>query len=75
MCAAETSTLGAMQVAGSRNTLAIDAEGQVLAWGWNGRGTLGHGHRCARWVTRRGPAVNARRCARAGAACGRGGKE
>jgi hypothetical protein len=35
------------QVAGSRNTLAIDCEGQVLSWGWNARGTLGHGHRCA----------------------------
>mmetsp|Transcript_13602 Transcript_13602/g.29116 ORF Transcript_13602/g.29116 Transcript_13602/m.29116 type:complete len:631 (-) Transcript_13602:438-2330(-) len=32
-------------VAGSRNTLAIDAEGGVWSWGWNERGTLGHGHR------------------------------
>lgn len=30
-------------VAGSRCTLALDAEGKVLAWGWNARGTLGHG--------------------------------
>ena len=30
-------------VAGSRCTLALDAEGRVLAWGWNARGTLGHG--------------------------------
>ncbi|GFR50047.1 hypothetical protein Agub_g12098 [Astrephomene gubernaculifera] len=32
-------------VAGSRNTLAIDAAGQVWSFGWNDRGTLGHGHR------------------------------
>eukprot|EP01025_Chloroclados_australasicus_P016188 TRINITY_DN18019_c0_g1_i2.p1 TRINITY_DN18019_c0_g1~~TRINITY_DN18019_c0_g1_i2.p1 ORF type:complete len:499 (-),score=79.40 TRINITY_DN18019_c0_g1_i2:435-1931(-) len=32
-------------VTGSRNTLAIDAIGQVWAWGWNDRGTLGLGHR------------------------------
>lgn len=32
-------------VAGSRNTLAISAEGEVYSWGWNARGTLGHGHR------------------------------
>ena len=32
-------------VAGSRNTLAIDADGNVLAFGWNARGSLGHGHR------------------------------
>lgn len=32
-------------VGGSRNTLAIDSEGQVWSWGWNDRGTLGHGHR------------------------------
>mmetsp|Transcript_5358 Transcript_5358/g.15331 ORF Transcript_5358/g.15331 Transcript_5358/m.15331 type:complete len:664 (+) Transcript_5358:598-2589(+) len=32
-------------VGGSRNTMAIDADGQLLAWGWNARGTLGHGHR------------------------------
>eukprot|EP00887_Chlorella_sp_A99_P001925 scaffold18.g1925.t1 len=31
-------------VAGSRNTLAIDADGHVLAFGWNARGSLGHGH-------------------------------
>ena len=36
------------QLAGSRLSAAIDAEGQVLAWGWNGRGTLGRGHRLAR---------------------------
>lgn len=32
-------------VAGSRHSLAIDAYGQVFTWGWNARGTLGHGHR------------------------------
>ncbi|WIA13861.1 hypothetical protein OEZ85_002434 [Tetradesmus obliquus] len=32
-------------VGGSRNTLAIDAEGGLWSWGWNARGTLGHGHR------------------------------
>jgi hypothetical protein len=32
-------------IAGSRNTIAIDAEGQLWSWGWNDRGTLGHGHR------------------------------
>eukprot|EP00798_Chlamydomonas_sp_ICE-L_P002659 gene2659-17125_t len=32
-------------VAGSRNSLALDAEGGVWSWGWNARGTLGHGHR------------------------------
>lgn len=32
-------------VAGSRNTLAIDSDGGVWSWGWNERGTLGHGHR------------------------------
>ncbi|PSC75605.1 ultraviolet-B receptor UVR8-like [Micractinium conductrix] len=32
-------------VASSRNTLAIDADGSVITWGWNDRGTLGHGHR------------------------------
>ena len=26
--------------------MAIDIDGQVLAWGWNARATLGHGHRC-----------------------------
>jgi alpha-tubulin suppressor-like RCC1 family protein len=34
------------QVCGSRNTLAIDSDGQVLSWGWNARATLGHAHRC-----------------------------
>ncbi|EFN58370.1 hypothetical protein CHLNCDRAFT_20698, partial [Chlorella variabilis] len=29
----------------SRNTLAIGADGNVITWGWNARGTLGHGHR------------------------------
>ena len=32
-------------VTGSRNTLAVTADGDVYAWGWNDRGTLGHGHR------------------------------
>ena len=32
-------------VAGSRNTVALEADGGVLTWGWNARGTLGHGHR------------------------------
>ncbi|KAI7841414.1 hypothetical protein COHA_004809 [Chlorella ohadii] len=32
-------------VAASRNTLAIGADGEVITWGWNARGTLGHGHR------------------------------
>lgn len=32
-------------VGGSRNTMAIDSSGQLMAWGWNARGTLGHGHR------------------------------
>ncbi|KAL4428032.1 hypothetical protein ABPG75_002121 [Micractinium tetrahymenae] len=32
-------------VAASRNTLAIDADGNVITWGWNARGTLGRGHR------------------------------
>ena len=36
----------AAQVCGSRCTVAIDIDGQVLAWGWNARATLGHGHRC-----------------------------
>ena len=31
-------------VSGSRNSIAIDAQGQMLSWGWNARGTLGHGH-------------------------------
>lgn len=35
-----------MQVCGSRCTVAIDTDGQVLSWGWNARATLGHGHRC-----------------------------
>lgn len=30
-------------VAGSRCTLALDASGRALSWGWNARGTLGHG--------------------------------
>lgn len=34
-------------VAGSRHTLAITEAGKVLSWGWNDRGTLGLGHRCA----------------------------
>ncbi|KAI3428794.1 hypothetical protein D9Q98_007613 [Chlorella vulgaris] len=32
-------------IAGSRNTIAIDADGNMITWGWNARGTLGHGHR------------------------------
>eukprot|EP00890_Picochlorum_soloecismus_P003284 jgi/Picsp_1/3957/NSC_01469-R1_ran gtpase binding len=32
-------------VAGSRNTLAVTARGNVYSWGWNDRATLGHGHR------------------------------
>lgn len=32
-------------VASSRNTLALDADGHAITWGWNARGTLGHGHR------------------------------
>ena len=35
----------ALQIGGSRCSLAIDADGQVLSWGWNARCTLGHGHR------------------------------
>ena len=38
-------------VAGSRNTLAIDAQGQLLSWGWNARGTVGVGH-CSPSVTK-----------------------
>ena len=34
-------------VAGSRHTLAVTDAGKVLSWGWNDRGTLGLGHRCA----------------------------
>jgi hypothetical protein len=32
-------------VAGSRNTLALTAEGELLSFGWNARATLGRGHR------------------------------
>ncbi|KAK9908666.1 hypothetical protein WJX75_001202 [Coccomyxa subellipsoidea] len=32
-------------VCGSRCTVAIDNDGQVLSWGWNDRATLGHSHR------------------------------
>lgn len=32
-------------VAGSRNTFALTADGEVLAWGWNARATLGMGYR------------------------------
>jgi len=31
-------------VAGSRNTMAVTADGQVYSWGWNDRATLGQGH-------------------------------
>lgn len=40
-------------IGGSRNTLAIDAEGQLWSWGWNDRGTLGHGHRALERKPRR----------------------
>lgn len=32
--------------------MGIDVDGQVLAWGWNGRGTLGRGHREAKGAER-----------------------
>ena len=32
-------------VGGSRNTLGIDKDGGLWSWGWNDRGSLGHGHR------------------------------
>ena len=32
-------------IAGSRNSMAISADGDVFTWGWNSRATLGHGHR------------------------------
>jgi hypothetical protein len=44
---------GTPLIAGSRNTLAIDAEGQLWSWGWNDRGTLGHGHRALERKPRR----------------------
>eukprot|EP00899_Mesostigma_viride_P008862 jgi/Mesvir1/17978/Mv09324-RA.1 len=31
-------------VGGSRNSLALTSKGEVYSWGWNKRGTLGHGH-------------------------------
>lgn len=31
-------------VAGSRNTMAVTADGQVYSWGWNDRASLGQGH-------------------------------
>lgn len=31
-------------VTGSRNTMAVTADGQVYSWGWNDRATLGQGH-------------------------------
>jgi alpha-tubulin suppressor-like RCC1 family protein len=31
--------------AGSRNSLCLTASGEVYTWGWNQRGTLGHGHK------------------------------
>jgi hypothetical protein len=34
-------------VTGSRHTLAVTEDGHVMSWGWNDRGTLGLGHRCA----------------------------
>jgi len=33
-----------VQIGGSRNSLALDADGQILSWGWNARATLGLGH-------------------------------
>ncbi|KAL6774315.1 hypothetical protein ACKKBG_A24525 [Auxenochlorella protothecoides x Auxenochlorella symbiontica] len=39
-------------IAGSRASVGIDVDGQVLAWGWNGRGTLGRGHREAKGAER-----------------------
>ncbi|MEW5298972.1 MAG: hypothetical protein WDW36_002037 [Sanguina aurantia] len=44
-------------VAGSRNTLVIDGSGQVWSWGWNERGTLGHGHRAPERKPRAIPAL------------------
>jgi len=32
-------------IASSRNTLAICEDGELYTWGWNARGTLGHGHK------------------------------
>jgi alpha-tubulin suppressor-like RCC1 family protein len=32
-------------ISGSRNSVALSADGDVFSWGWNARGTLGHGHR------------------------------
>jgi hypothetical protein len=32
-------------VAGSRNSLCLAASGEISTWGWNQRGTLGHGHK------------------------------
>ena len=48
----------ALQVAGSRNTLAVDADGQILSWGWNARGTLGHGHGYAQLHVHAGSALD-----------------
>ncbi|EFJ39861.1 hypothetical protein VOLCADRAFT_108456 [Volvox carteri f. nagariensis] len=44
-------------VAGSRNTMALDAAGQVWSFGWNDRGTLGHGHRDVETKPKRIPAL------------------
>ncbi len=40
----EANIEGCMQIGGSRNSLALDVDGQILAWGWNARATLGLGH-------------------------------
>lgn len=45
---------------GSRNTLAIDSNGQLWSWGWNDRGTLGHGHRAAEHKPKRVQALEGR---------------
>lgn len=39
-------------IAGSRMSMAIGANGEVWSWGWNDRGTLGHGDKCKRRMPR-----------------------